>query len=78
MRSTKIDIFSSSSTIVKIATFSALFSHAVTARETLRIDPDDPYALFSFESVGKRNYSGEYPLVQADCLFIDEFSVNSI
>ena len=60
MRSTKIDIFSSSSSIVKIATFSAFFSQAV-ARETLRIDPDDPYALFSFESVGKRNYSGEYP-----------------
>lgn len=71
MRSTKIDIFSSSSTIVKIATFSAFFSHAVTARETLRIDPDDPYALFSFESVGKRNYSGEYPLLHT------EFCVNS-
>jgi len=77
MRSTKIDIFSSSSSIVKIATFSAFFSQAtvVTARETLRIDPDDPYALFSFESVGKRNYSGEYPLVQADCLFIDDHFV---
>ena len=61
MRSTKIDIFSSSAPriFVKIATFSALFSNAVAAREKFRIDPDDPYALFSFENVGKRNISGE-------------------
>ena len=58
MRSTKIDIFSTSA-ILKIATFSAIFTKAVAAREKFRIDPDDPYALFSFENVGKRNYTGE-------------------